>query len=73
MPYNDFTEMRVWQLAMEIVKDVYTITEKLPKRENYALCGQLRSAAVSISGNIAEGFVRGHKKDKINFYFFYQE
>ena len=70
MPYNDFTEMPVWQLALEIVKDVYKLTEKLPKREDYALCGQLREASVSIAGNIAEGFGRGHKKDKINFYFY---
>ena len=71
MAYNDFTEMTVWQLAMEIGKDVYAISEKLPKREDYALCGQLREAAVSIAGNIAEGFGRWHKKDKINFYFFF--
>ena len=70
MTYNDYTEMPVWQLAMEIVKSVYELTEKLPKREDYALCGQLREAAVSIAGNIAEGFGRWHKKDKINFYFF---
>jgi len=45
-------------------------TEMLPKREDYALSSQLRDAAISITGNIAEGFGRGHKKDKINFYFF---
>lgn len=70
MPYHDFTEMPVWQLATEIVKDVYTLTDKLPKREDYALCGQMRDAAVSISGNIAEGYGRWHKKDKINFYYY---
>ena len=70
MPYNDFTEMPVWQKADEIVGDVYKLTETLPKREDYALCSQLRDAAISIAGNIAEGFGRGHKKDKINFYFF---
>ena len=68
--YNDFTEMPVWQLADEIVEDIYKLTESLPKREDYALCSQLRRAAISITGNIAEGFGRGHAKDKINFYFF---
>ncbi len=70
MPYNHFTEMPVWQLADEIVGDIYKLTELLPKREDYALCSQLRDAAISITGNIAEGFGRGHKKDKINFYLF---
>jgi four helix bundle protein len=70
MPYHDFTEMPVWQLAMEIVADVYLLTEKLPKREDYALCGQMRDAVISIAGNIAEGYGRWHKKDKMNFYFF---
>lgn len=70
MPYNDFTEMPVWQKADELIGDVYKLTELLPKREYYALCSQLRNAVVSIAGNIAEGFGRGHKKDKINFYFF---
>ena len=70
MPYNDFTEMPVWQRANEIVGEVYKLTEALPKREEYALCSQLRNAAISIAGNVAEGFGRGHTKDKINFYFF---
>ena len=62
--------MPVWQLAIEIVTDIYQLTEKLPKREDYALCGQMRSAAISIAGNIAEGFGRNHTKDKMNFYYY---
>ena len=70
MAYYDFTEMPVWQLAAEIVKEVYELTTKLPKCEDYALRGQTREAAVSITGNIAEGFGRYHAKDKTNFYLF---
>ena len=70
MSYNDFTEMPVWQLAMEIVTETYSLTEKLPKREDYALCGQMRNAAISIPANIAEGFGRWHRKDKVNFYLY---
>jgi four helix bundle protein len=68
MAYNDFTQMNVWQIGLRIAELVYKLTENLPKREDYALCGQLRTAAVSISANIAEGFGRGHIKDKIKFY-----
>lgn len=70
MPYKDFTEMQVWQRADEIIREVYKLTEALLKKEDYALCSQIRDAAISIAGNIAEGFGRGHKKDKINFYFY---
>jgi hypothetical protein len=31
-----FTEMPVWQLADEVVGDIYKLTEVLPKREDYA-------------------------------------
>lgn len=70
MPYKDFTEMPVWQKADEIIGDVYGLTEILPKREDYVLCSQIRDVALSIATNIAEGFGKGHKKDKINFYYF---
>ena len=70
MGYYDFTEMPVWQLGMTIVKEVYQLTSNLPRCEDYALRGQTREAALSITANIAEGFGRLHAKDKINFYVF---
>ena len=63
-------ELPVWQVGMTIVELVYKMTEGLPKKEDYALTSQIRRAALSITGNIAEGFGRGHKKDKINFYYY---
>ncbi len=69
MPYFDFTDMPVYMLANEIVTEVYKITTTLPRSEDYALCSQLRRAAISITGNIAEGFGRAHTKEKANFYF----
>jgi four helix bundle protein len=70
MGYFDFEEMPVWQLALKVVNQTYRLTEQLPKKEDYALCGQLRKAAVSVTGNIAEGFGRGHPRDKVNFYYY---
>jgi four helix bundle protein len=70
MAYRDFSEMPVWQLAADVVKDVYTLSSQLPRCEDYALRGQQREAAVRNTGNIAEGFGRAHGKDKSNFYFF---
>lgn len=68
MSYNDFTDMPVWQRALEIGEDVYKLTVGLPKSEDYGLTSQLRRASVSISGNIAEGFGRTGSKDKAKFY-----
>jgi four helix bundle protein len=70
MSFKDFKEMPVWSLGQSIVIEVYALTEKLPSREDYALCGQFRRASLSITGNIAEGFGRGHAIDKVNFYYF---
>ena len=70
MPYLDFAEMPVWQKADEVIGDIYKLTEGLPKKEDYALCGQIGRAAISIAANIAKGFGRNHVKDKINFYYY---
>lgn len=70
MAYHDFIEMPVWQKANEVVGDIYKLSQRLPKREDYALCSQIRDAAISIAANIAEGFGRGHIKEKVHFYYY---
>jgi four helix bundle protein len=44
-----------WQVAMELVKQVYRITASFPPHERFALTQQLRRAAVAVPSNIAEG------------------
>jgi four helix bundle protein len=50
-----FKDLIVWQKAMDLVADVYRITDSFPKREIYSLTDQIRRAAVSVPSNIAEG------------------
>ena len=69
MPFNSFEDMPVWQDALKLAEDVFTLTEGLPKKEDYGLTSQLRRSALSVSGNIAEGFGRKHTKDKLQFYY----
>ncbi len=69
MGYNSFEQMTVWQKAMDLSINVFILTEKLPRKEDYGLISQIRRSALSISGNIAEGFGRKHTKDKLNFYY----
>ena len=54
---------------MELAERVFAITETLPRKEDYGLTSQVRRSALSVPGNIAEGFGRRHTKDKLNFYY----
>jgi len=69
MSFNSFEDMPVWQKAMELAVKVFDLREKLPKKEDYGLTSQIRRSALSVSGNIAEGFDRKHTKDKLKFYY----
>ena len=54
---------------MELAEQLFASTEPLPRKEDYGLTSQIRRSALSVPGNIAEGFGRHHTKDKLNFYY----
>ncbi len=58
-----YRDLDIWSVGIEVVKDIYRLTEKLPKHEIYGLVSQMRRAAVSIPSNVAEGFRRYHNKE----------
>ena len=62
-----FFDLRVYQESKQLVKDVYSLLEKFPKFEVYALGDQLRRAVVSVPSNIAEGSGRSSLKEKVHF------
>jgi four helix bundle protein len=62
-----FRDLVVWQKAHQFVLSVYAFTAHFPKPETYGLSIQMRKAAVSIPANIAEGFRRRGKADKVRF------
>jgi four helix bundle protein len=66
---RSFTDLNVWKEGHELVILIYKVTKKFPKDERFGLVDQLRRAAISITSNIAEGFSRQGKKEKIQFYF----
>ncbi len=70
MKYKDFTEMPIWNRAIDAADKVFQITESLPRKEDYGLTSQLRRASVSISSNIAEGYGRNGGRDKMKFYIY---
>jgi len=68
MPTKSFEQLVVWQKAHEYVLSIYKITRLYPKDEIFGLINQMRRAAVSITANIAEGYIRIGSKDKLRFY-----
>jgi len=52
---QQFKDLAVWQKAMELVTEIYKVTDSFPQREVYSLTDQIRRAAVSVPSNIAEG------------------
>ena len=51
-----FEELRVWQDARVMVREIYTLTEPL---KDWGFKDQIRRAAVSVMNNIAEGSESG--------------
>lgn len=66
-PAKTFQDLIVWQKAHAFVRKVYDLSRAFPKEEVYGLTAQLRRAAVSIAANIAEGFGKRGKADKMRF------
>ena len=58
-----YRDLDIWKVAIELVKDIYELTENFPKQELYGLVSQMRRSAVSVPSNVAEGFRRFHNKE----------
>ena len=52
---------------MNLAKEVYRLTDLLPRQEMFGLSSQMRRSAVSIPSNIAEGQQRNNLKEYIQF------
>ena len=62
-----FEKRKIWKYSIELVKEIYLLTQSYPKIETYGLTSQIRRAAVSIPSNIAEGLSRHSTKEKGRF------
>jgi len=60
-------DLDVWKKSIELVKEIYQLTQEFPKEELFGLVSQIRRSAVSIPSNIAEGAARNSRKDYIRF------
>lgn len=65
---TDFESLEVWQESQNLAVLVYQLTKSFPQDELFAMTSQLCRASYSVSANIAEGFGRKTKNDKLHFY-----
>lgn len=63
-----FENIIAWQKAHALVLLTYRIIRHFPEDEKYGLTSQFRRAAVSIEANIAEGYKKLSKTDKLRFF-----
>ena len=63
-----FEDIVAWQKAHQFVIMVYQTTKGFPDFEKFELCSQFQRAAVSIAANIAEGYKKLSKADKLRFF-----
>jgi four helix bundle protein len=64
---QQFEDLKVWQDARDVVKEVYRMTNERPFRRDFSLREQMTRAAISTMSNIAEGFEHGSRKEFIRF------
>ena len=67
-PATRFEDLVGWQKAHPFVLAAYRVSRTFPRSETYGLSSQFRRADVSIAANIAEGFKKPGKADKLHFY-----
>ena len=60
-------DLDVWNKAMDLAEQLYLLTGRFPKEEQFGLTSQIRRAAVSIASNIAEGAARNSNKEFLQF------
>ena len=64
---NSYKELVVWQKSIDLVEEIYNLTNDFPKVEIYGITNQMRRASVSIPSNISEGFARKHRQEYLQF------
>lgn len=66
---KSFTDLSAWKEGHKLVLMTYRVTGNFPDKEKFGLVSQMQRCAISITSNVAEGFSRQGKKEKVQFYY----
>ncbi|PZR20730.1 MAG: diversity-generating retroelement protein bAvd family protein [Flavobacterium psychrophilum] len=58
---HNFKKLKIWQMAMDVAKNILDLTDTFPSHEKFGLKNQMDRCAISIPSNIAEGSSRTNK------------
>ena len=50
---HNFRKLDIWVKSMDLVTDIYRVTNAFPNQERFGLTSQMQRSAVSIPSNIA--------------------
>jgi len=56
MATGSFKELKVYQLAFEAAKRIFSLSKRFPREETYSLTDQIRRSSRSVCSNIGEGY-----------------
>jgi four helix bundle protein len=68
MRYLTLKDIRSYKIAFDLSNYIWDIVIQWHELARFTVGKQLINSADSVSANIAEGFGRYHKKDKVRFY-----
>lgn len=64
---KSYRDLLVWQAAIAVALESYSLTRNFPNSEMYGLTSQIRRSSTSIAANIAEGYGREQRGSFIQF------
>ncbi len=66
---RSYKDLLIWKSGMDLVREVYRVSQKFPEEELFGMCSEMRRAAISVPTNIAVGFNRSNKDEFKHFLF----
>lgn len=64
---HNFKKLEIWKRSVDLVTEIYLLTQSYPREEIFGLTAQTRRAATSVPLNISEGSAKSSNKDFARF------